>query len=329
MLSADQAPISEDNGTKVSWWRKFRLSTSRLNLLTRLGLIDPLSRYWIVYSLVLVLAVVSFCLFAFVWTDPRTFGHGINVSLFQAAIVALIIAFAVEPKIRRKFLSNIAPEFVWGVTNPDAPAEYRETISEILSASRYVRNVTWELEFNWTDDTKSTLAIDFVLVSLNCNLDPKGFKPSGYAGLLGSVEGFNSEFKCWELSVGEKHYRIRHAELQKYIVVIRDGMLVCINQDKITEDYRILIPKADYSMRREASMYRYSKDYVPLINTLTTLKQTIVLTGSAVGDLEFQMLHRNLPEEKEYKTDIDRIDIHIENPSFPHQMTVLSWKPKE
>jgi hypothetical protein len=104
-----------------------------------------------------------------------------------------------------------------------------------------------------------------------------------------------------------------------------------LDQDKLPGVERVGFGQ-EYMPERHLLTSRFLADFLPLFQPRIVLRQTVIIKGPAVADLEFsvtQLGGTQAPLHKHMRADGQvELRCEINEVAFPGQASLLSWKPK-
>ncbi len=259
----------------------------------------------------------------------------VSRSIAEAALISLVVALAVEPTLRARFYEETRDDLLWGLYNPDAPEEYRETLHHLARTKHFRRDVRWTIFFEWEDVQHKVLKIDLQVRSDGITYDKDGYIPRTRRWVNSSCGDYDSDILEWSLFVpavaewSDKNSFVG-AQAAPFITPEQDGSRV-LDEEAISGSRRIPA-RTPYVTLFRSRHYQGSLGETELITRLPTLETVVSFEGGALADIDVWIRHmrirpgftEGLPLEwQRWEGEPIRFGL-----SLPGQMMMVSWREK-
>jgi hypothetical protein len=246
---------------------------------------------YIYWALIIFLATVAGALFSISSAVLQTgWSHNLTQSIADAALVAIVVALLVEPRMLRKFGDEIAEQTFWSAFFSQAPPRYRNAIRELAAEHQFTTASHWRLIFDWEGDQH-----EIVKLSIQCDnhRENRSTKPFSITKVYSSVFGSRLQpaiYNAYRIS-SDNPASEADLLLDNYVQAeqARDGRLV-IEADTKTPVFTIPANR-QCNIHTEYVTYVDNVGFYPLTVTRPTLSFTIQFKGTALPDLFFAIIH--------------------------------------
>lgn len=248
-----------------------------------------------------VLASWTAFTFILIYATQRTWA-AVLPALAEAMFIATVIATIVDPYIKRRFAAEVGDGMFWAILNPDAPEDQRRAVARLASSRVIYEVVSWTVDVSWANEDESVVKLEFEVATSGKSFQREGYRPSGRAYVLPSIEGFQTEYLEYRFSgsgVGPKsgiEVNLTQAEgrsIQKYVMRKSDGR-VELDQSKILEEIVPMNAAVAYAghfhCTRRVRIFRHPHGFFPLVNLNMVRESEILVTGPAAKALSFSLL---------------------------------------
>jgi hypothetical protein len=295
-------------------------------------------RYKLLLTAILLVAV-GLLIYAKTRGSHESLPETLAYAVAEALLVAFLLALIVDPKVKetmfREFSEKTAPNLVWALTNPSAPEGYRDLIRELADQRVLSNQLRWSLRFEWVNDEHQILELSIESFSQGQNLHRGEHRPPATRPwVLNSVEGFQSSFTAWLLSIpGAGDFtETRGAEaLGQYIVPDSNHrQRLILDEQKLFESFGeppVVPAGGNFTTQKATRQYRESEGWVPLTTKNPVLHLRFELSGSALPDLDFNLYHLGVQAELEDLPD-GRLGFTSPGAVPPGGVTMLSWSER-
>lgn len=254
--------------------------------------------------------------------------HSLLASLGEALTVTFVIAVIVEPYMRRTFLSEVGGDTIWQILNPHSPPDYRTAMVKLLGHEQYYSSREWTLNFDWEDESKGVLRIDATVFTFARNCSEKSFPLDRPMWILDSCEGYTSSYLNFCINISDIRKREQRTSDQiRGVTTVNDDGSSHVDVSALVGG--LTIPShTDYTIESTAVMYRHSNGYLPIVQSLPTLRQEFKITGRAADSLEIRLLAPKVPSVQETLRPRDggERQIKLDAVMSPGQVMLFSWK---
>jgi len=284
---------------------------------------------WYAYACLLLSAafIASLLLGVFVWPEGSSAFHGLCSSITDAALIAVLVIFFVEPYTRQRFLNESGNDLVWSFANPNVPIELKDALAKWIGDRHIFTRTDWHVTFDEVDGRDDLVKLTITVTAFGRNLDAKAYDPAKRTWILASVEGYESKYSNWQLSCDhlsfEQHYDERHEAIPATAVKIEADGTVHLDETVL---HTIKIPPGgEYRRKKTGVMFQHRNGYLPLVHTSPNLLTTFAVKGNATKALAVTLLHGDDAHEFTPETGIWTSDSVL----LPQQVAILSWKPSD
>jgi hypothetical protein len=248
--------------------------------------------------------------------------------LGEALFVAGILALLVDPLVKSRLATGVGYDLWWALFSRDAPTEFRSAFEKLARVKQYYRTCSWTITLDWDEEERGNVKVRLRVRAAAVNLERTGFKPTTKRWVLSSLAGRTTTYDYWSIETpdGSIYVELQKDVLQDLVTLSPDGILT-LHEDRISG---VSIPFGSaYLTERRATMYRTNDDAVPLVASVPTLAQELVLRGNALPGLEFELYHTGGMELVWEETSTgSKAEKRCTLPyvAFPGQAMILSWR---
>ena len=257
-----------------------------------------------------------------------TYGFG------EAFLIAGVLATLVDPVVQAQFAKEWGRDLYWAIFSPAAPEPFRDALQRLSAPDMYLDRAAYELEFTYNDrsDGDEFLDVKWTTWTRGVVLERRGYMGGGKVVVVSRHDGSPSTYTYWSFESGDRRARADAARIAKAVTVDSSGRTV-LDQSQLRIEAGVPFGES-YSVERRFETSRWPADHLPLFQPRVVLRQTIVLKGSAVGDLNFSITQvgssdpLTFNEVKESDGEIE-LTCEVDHVAFPGQAILLQWKPKQ
>jgi hypothetical protein len=253
----------------------------------------------------------------------------------DAFIVAVVLAFLVDPAVQHQFASDWGRDLYWAIFSPHAPPEFRNGLQALAAPTAFISRCQYELTFSYpAEGQEGFFEVEWQILVTAEVLDRRGLRLADRVFVVPRHDGRPTTYTRWRFQseVGEL-LSLDGGDLQSMGAVSCDASgRTVLDQSKIAGIERVPFGMKYWSERYLATS-RWSSDYLPLFQPRIVLRQTVIIKGAPVRELEFTVAQLGgaqadfVPQARasgELELRCDLTDV-----SFPGQASLLTWKPKE
>jgi hypothetical protein len=208
-------------------------------------------------------------------TSPAdSFRERVGLALSESFLIALILAFSVDPYLKATGFSEsaakISESFFWESVSPHCPAEYRAKIKQMAAHGLFATSVYTSVGFEWADKNRDVLKLAIKMDAIVRNTSTAPYRPSRKLWLLASTPGYQSVYTHWRVFYEKQNFNwtLDHRALETLVQIRDDGALV-LNERSVLQALGTGVPIVDpvdsYTAEQGGLMYRRSGGYLPLL----------------------------------------------------------------
>jgi hypothetical protein len=258
--------------------------------------------------------------------DELTYGFG------EAFLIAGVLAALVDPVVQAQFAKDWGRDLYWAIFSPNAPLEFRDALQGLASPEGYLESAIYEIEFTYNDPAGGNRFLDvkWTTWTKGVVLDRRGYVMGGRVFVVSRHDGTPSTYTYWSFESGDRKTWADEAKLAKAVTVDSSGRTI-LDQSRLRIEGGVPF-EGTYSVERRFETSRWPADHLSLFQQRVVLAQTILLKGSALGELNFSITQvgssaeLTLTEVKE-PDDVIELTCDVDHVAFPGQAILLQWKP--
>ncbi|MFG2865801.1 hypothetical protein [Streptomyces sioyaensis] len=296
---------------------------------------------WLILAVLAIAAVVCFVLEHTVATDqglPKDLLHAIGESFAVALFLGLGGDFYLKWKLGEESVKRGVQGALgetMGFLDPAQPQALRATVQQLASSNVYIRQVLWNLDFEWANSDESLVKLHMSRRVTGVSLARGGYRPKRDLWVLTSVEGRQSQYLEYVLHCPTTNINVSEDEVGLKPFLAEANGKLRLNQEGLLGE-RLSVEQnvpfgESFIQNRSACMYQASVSWVPLMHGDFEITCKLQLGGSALPYLSVSVFH---PGGE--MTDRDWVYLGGELPIkskewrnvTPGQATIVSWVPK-
>jgi hypothetical protein len=251
----------------------------------------------------------------------------------DAFIIAAVLAILVDPVVQHQFASEWGRDLYWSIFSPNAPPEFRDALQALAAPVAFISRCQYELRFMYpADRDEGFFELDWRISVAGETLDRRGFRLADRVFVVPRHDGTPTSYTLWSFQ-SEDCDRVSHDEgdLKSLDAISVDGSgRAILDQSKIPDLERVAFRKKYWSERHLATS-RWEADFLPLFQPRMVLRQTVIIKGEPVPELDFTVAqlggtqaqftkHRRADGQLELRCELKDV-------AFPGQASLLTWKP--
>jgi hypothetical protein len=265
-----------------------------------------LRAHWRLIAATVALLIISAILREQYANHTGGFWHGLRAILIDvglavsgALIVALVVGFLIDVEARYGLAQEIAEGWLWGLLGKDAPESLQLRAKEIIG-NRIVLNLNEAIiNLDWEEHPQlgRVLKVEARSLAMGTNFGPEAWREQPSTRVIPSIPGRTSKVTHWEFEVQHAdssmpagHFLLEGADLKSKSY--RDlGTIHYVDGADLEIPENLAAHRGDrFRLLRKAEFWLLEADTLPLSSRAPSVSTKLVVTGSAVPDLDIHVL---------------------------------------
>jgi hypothetical protein len=219
--------------------------------------------------------------------------HSLTQSVAEALVVAVVVSLAVEPRLLRYFGEELSSQTFWASFFSRAPVAYREAIKELAATTDFAHAFNFSVSFDWADEERTVVKMTAEWIEHRENRSSKPLPVEINAWIPQSrCQGFDASFTSCSILCQERALYANLMDSEDLEVTEGSDSLLFMTHSGGPRVPFFQAPAGGlYTKMTSAVTYFGPTGIIPYIAAGPVLEFNIKLSGTALPDLYFSIMH--------------------------------------